>query len=391
MREAMTEAVVSPHGEQPADDFPLLQSEVKRERFLALDALRGIAALGVCLHHLQFVSHIRFWTLTQNAYLFVELFFVLSGFVIAHATSGKLRNHADAKRFMIRRVGRVWPLHAVMLAAFVFVEAILYVLVHKANLVLPRQPFSEDRTLLGIPLNFFLIQGLVPYEGGGWNAPSWSISVEMAAYVLFTLTALIPNRLLSTGLRLALMTTALAALLFADAILPIERCVYCFFLGTFIWKLPRRGRFNGTIAEIIAILASIVSLLWTNQHLQFVVCPLIFSVTIYIFSCKKGYISRYFADSKSFIYLGDISYSIYIVHFFVAFSLYNSVKVILPKIGFRITTAPPDLVLINGSMIIMDVLTAMYLVMIVVLASLTYRFVEKPGIRIFGKWAKKYS
>jgi peptidoglycan/LPS O-acetylase OafA/YrhL len=213
----------------------------------------------------------------------------------------------------------------------------------------------------------------------------------MAAYVLFTLTALIPNRLLSTGLRLALMTTALAALLFADAILPIERCVYCFFLGTFIWKLPRRGRFNGTIAEIVAILASIISLLWTNQYLQFVVCPLIFSVTIYIFSCKKGYISRYFADSKSFIYLGDISYSIYMVHFLVAFSLYNSVKVILPKIGFRITTAPPDLVLINGSMIIMDVLTAMYLVMIVVLASLTYRFIEKPGIRIFGKWAKKYS
>jgi len=106
---------------------------------------------------------------------------------------------------------------------------------------------------------------------------------------------------------------------------------------------------------------------------------------------QKGYISQFLAHSKSFIYLGDISYSIYIVHFLVAFSLYNSVKVILPKIGFHITTASPDLVIINGSMLIMDILTVMYLVVIVVLASLTYRFIEKPGIHIFGKWAKKYS
>jgi peptidoglycan/LPS O-acetylase OafA/YrhL len=92
---------------------------VAHRRFEALDSLRGVCAILVVMFHMPVTSHWRSWDFIQHAYLFVDYFFVLSGFVIAHAYAARLKTAADAGRFMVRRFGRIWPMHVLMLAAYV--------------------------------------------------------------------------------------------------------------------------------------------------------------------------------------------------------------------------------------------------------------------------------
>ena len=90
-----------------------------KERFLALDAWRGICALFVAASHFPAPGFIHVSQLVQQAYRFVDFFFVLSGFVIAHAYRHSLEQ-GRALPFVIRRIGRLWPLHAATLGALVF-------------------------------------------------------------------------------------------------------------------------------------------------------------------------------------------------------------------------------------------------------------------------------
>ena len=113
-------------------------------RYQVLDAWRGICALLVAFVHVP-VAHA--W---QNAeafhslQLFVDFFFVLSGFVICHAYGRRLDVDRDWPGFMIRRFGRVWPLHAAVLAGFAVIE--LLKLAAQAFTQLQNKLQSDSRT-----------------------------------------------------------------------------------------------------------------------------------------------------------------------------------------------------------------------------------------------------
>src|SRR5262249_55412493 len=92
------------------------------QRFRVLDSWRGICALLVALFHFMFPSHVAQSPLIHNGWLLVDFFFVLSGFVIAHAYADKLTGWAATVPFMIRRFGRVYPLHFATLMFFVAFE-----------------------------------------------------------------------------------------------------------------------------------------------------------------------------------------------------------------------------------------------------------------------------
>ena len=66
-------------------------------RFTALDSRRGIGALAVASSHFKSVSYIHSTALVRHSYLFVDFFFVLSGFVIAHAYLDKLKTAGDVR------------------------------------------------------------------------------------------------------------------------------------------------------------------------------------------------------------------------------------------------------------------------------------------------------
>lgn len=88
--------------------------DINKQRFVILDALRGIAAVCVMLHHAeQFYGHPGFFA---HAYLAVDFFFMLSGFVINGVYAPRFGPDLSVSRFMVVRVKRLWPTLAIGVA-----------------------------------------------------------------------------------------------------------------------------------------------------------------------------------------------------------------------------------------------------------------------------------
>ena len=86
-------------------------------RFVALDSWRGLAALGVAAYHLEGGGILFDGPPITNMNSFVDFFFVLSGFVLAAAYGERLVQRFPIGRYMLLRLGRVYPLHLVMVLA----------------------------------------------------------------------------------------------------------------------------------------------------------------------------------------------------------------------------------------------------------------------------------
>src|SRR6266498_3136223 len=91
-------------------------------RFDALDGWRGVCACFVVLFHFHGYSPIYSSPLVRHSYLFVDFFFVLSGFVIAWNYAERLGSWPEVRRFLLLRLGRVYPLHVFMLFCFLAYE-----------------------------------------------------------------------------------------------------------------------------------------------------------------------------------------------------------------------------------------------------------------------------
>jgi peptidoglycan/LPS O-acetylase OafA/YrhL len=152
-----------------------------------LDGLRGIAAVGVMIFHFNYfflpqaalASMLPFMRpILVRAYLGVDLFFLVSGFVMAHVYGQKLASNwrAHWRDFAIMRFARIYPLFALTTLVMVVTHAL-------AHLPLSGISFSSQSLVL---------QPLLLQEWDGdlsWNYPSWSLSSEAAAYAFFVFSA----------------------------------------------------------------------------------------------------------------------------------------------------------------------------------------------------------
>ena len=151
-------------------------------------ALRGVAAILVVLYHLQFgtqhrLAFERAVPLLERCYLLVDLFFILSGFIISltgrAARDGTMRM-GDVRAFYAARIARVYPLHVFCLGyavMFGLIQAGVFRIVKGRGSLDWDQAASFFQELL-------LIQSWIP-GAPYWNVPSWSISAEIFAYALF--------------------------------------------------------------------------------------------------------------------------------------------------------------------------------------------------------------
>ncbi len=80
---------------------------MKQERFAILDTWRGVCASLVALGHCTIYGHLFDLHFVRGAYLWVDFFFVLSGFVITHAYGERVSSWRQVKAFMLRRFGRL--------------------------------------------------------------------------------------------------------------------------------------------------------------------------------------------------------------------------------------------------------------------------------------------
>ena len=334
------------------------------------------------MFHMPVASHWRDWGFIQHSYLFVDYFFVLSGFVIAHAYANRLNSGRDAGTFMVRRFGRIWPLHLLILAAFVGLELVRLVFHFDSA-----PPFTRDRSIEAIFTNLALIQAWHVHPYLTWNGPSWTLSAEWACYLIFAgLVLIAPKRFRWIGLVLAIIGGVLV-LSYARRWMnttydfAVPRAVYGFFIGCLLQGLwPRIPRLKGgaaTLLEIAAIVAACIFIGYAQGPIT-VAVTLIFVALIWVFAGEEGALSRVL-DHPALVTLGRWSFAIYMVHMFIL-----TVMMIVARKLDLVPVRRIDF----GSVWLNDLFAVAMFGFIVAVAVVAHRLVEQPAQRMIDRWTK---
>jgi len=349
-------------------------------RLHELDSLRALAALGVIgwhyTNHFQ-ASPVAYLMLPfyRHGLLLVDFFFTLSGFVLARAYWTEQRSKTLMHNLR-DRVARIYPLHFVTLCAVALMQC--YLINHLAG-----QAFIyafNDK--FDFALNALLLNRTGLERGFSYNAPSWSISTEFVVNVLFFVVIAIPRKAARLGLlalfAISLVVTSKNGLISNEKVLwavdnDVFRTIVGFLVGVgasvLHTKYLSRVAVKSWIADAVA-LASIGAFLYYCARGDFsrdwgdLAAALALFPTL-ILSVIHGNIVKSILNFRPLVYLGTISYSIYLVHFPLQLAVHIAAISIPMKMPYE-----------NAFFFIG------FLIATVALASLTYWSVELPGKRL---------
>lgn len=340
----------------------------------------------VALFHFTVYSHIQSVRIIQNAYLFVDFFFVLSGFVIAANYQERLAQGFGSLRFLFLRLGRLYPLHLFTLLLFIPID-------------IAKDGIGPE-LLRGVVTNVLLLHGTGVNPGLWLNFPSWSISAEFGAYIVFAVITLGFGRRLLPWIAIAIAGSAVLVLFSPHRMdstydYGLVRCLYGFALGvmcfsardTFAWLDKPLGRHADTLVEIAAVLLLCLCLTLLDGHgVVAVATPVLFAGLVLLFAREQGGVSRAL-KVRPMLLIGTLSYSIYMVHALVR-AFVRAFAMVLEKMTdlsfFKNLPALPNgdvphLLSIGGSLWLGDALQILMLLASIALAALTFRYIEEPG------------
>jgi peptidoglycan/LPS O-acetylase OafA/YrhL len=324
----------------------------------------------------------------------VDFFFVLSGFVIFYSYGSKLGGLNKAARFLWLRVGRLYPLHFAFLLVFVGIEVVKLAAERKLGLVADKPAFTVNNGY-AFGTNLLLIHSLGFNHTLTYNYPSWSISTEFYAYVLFCIVrSLFESTRMFCLVALAIIGLCTSVLLRMNIIPLINagvewgflRCCIGFFLGTLTCLVYARYRSSSarkhswlstlSLGAIIVVLASIDPDGASTYSVPWLSSFVILSTVLWPTAAVQSLLSR-----RPLVWLGRVSYSLYMVHAAVVWVVTQILTVVLkyPKIeledGHGVgTPAAAGLLAL-----------ALYLFAVLVLSHFTYRWIEKP----FRHWSRR--
>ncbi|MDP1738475.1 MAG: acyltransferase [Caulobacter sp.] len=285
-----------------------------------LTSLRFFAALWVVLFH--------YWpkldaavtpALVEKGYLGVELFFVLSGFILCHvylSAFGESRFKYGA--FLWNRLARVYPLHLATLGGMIA----LGVAAGLAGITIDASILRWD----ALPANLLMVQAWGFAPAAAFNHPSWSISAEWFAYLTFPAFAFAAWKMRARPWLYAGLTMAGIALLYpafqaltgesltqATIAWGALRIVPCFALGCAMHSLWRSGAVRSArSAAVGALFSGAAILVATTLGAPDVVAVAGFGALILSLAGLAGHGST-FGSQAAFVYLGEISYSTYMI------------------------------------------------------------------------------
>ena len=376
------------------------------KRFVVLDSFRGICAVAVVLFHTQILLSFSELNFFRHADLFVEFFFVLSGFVMYHAYGSRPFSADMLRRFVISRTFRLYPLHLMMLLVFIGLEfGKLWAEHHGFSFNDPA--FTGKTAPSEILPNALLLQSWIgDFNSLSFNTPAWSISIEYYLYLMLGMALLAVPRYCGQLLGLATLISFAALYVELDVIKPfIWRGASCFFAGALTYQLyqklePVISRFDDrpffTGLELLCLLLVYRTLTHGAPH-QGIVASLLFCLAVLVFAGERGAISQ-LLQRKGFTRLGELSFSIYLTHAAVIFA-FTSAAVVLSKFtgtSYTVILHQPDSDQImryisSGNMLIDDLLTVFELGLVLAVSTLTYRFVELKGIQAGRRLARSES
>jgi peptidoglycan/LPS O-acetylase OafA/YrhL len=288
--------------------------------FHTLDGMRGVAALLVVFRHTtRFFGDFGF----QESYLAVDIFFAMSGIVLANAYEQRLRAGLSAKTFAWIRLVRLYPLYTLGLVLAVLA------------LALGADPEKARWLPWTLPLAVFLLPNLLPFTGTSTfplNGPSWSLFMELWVNIIY-------GRFISAlGARNLLLIMAFSAVGLAAGeylsqrhnldfgwtqksfAFAFFRVGYSYFAGVLIYRMFSAKRLAGPSADrspaAWGLLLTMAGLLMCSPpaalqpYYDFLCVTAIFPAIVYAaLSFQPNGRSR-----RLFTFLGAISYPAYAIH-----------------------------------------------------------------------------
>lgn len=365
-------------------------------RFDVLDSFRGICALCVVVFHMHFLGSFTELSFFRSSDLFVDFFFVLSGFVLAHAYG--FRKDIQFDSFLISRIFRLFPLHVVLLAVFIVLE-FGKLAASRFGLEFNSAPFSGASAPSEIIPNLLLLQSWTKLtDDQSFNYPAWSISVEFYIYMIFASTIMYLYRYRrESWVALSLVSFALLAFgsgFFTEASL---RGIACFFAGSISYVLYRqieaRAIFKPAIYTLLEVFFVAVIVLMISGGIEFknFIISFVFCVSTILFALERGALSTVFKLSP-FKYIGRLSYSIYLTHAAILFCVISAGMVAGKIFGVNLAPMVDGVRNIDlGGGLASSLGAVSVLVLVVIVSSFTYKFIEVPGQRIGRKLIERRS
>jgi peptidoglycan/LPS O-acetylase OafA/YrhL len=300
-----------------------------------LTGVRGIAAVGVFLYHLQPAALSLFGldpgqglSVVASGFRDVDLFFILSGFVLFHVHSGAFVR-LDVGRittFYTQRFFRVYPLNTFVLLLLVPLPFVLpqFVEWHRLTYA-PYGAYNlRNYSVGGFVQSLLLAQTWTFVQLGTWNGPAWSLSAEVLGYAVFPfLAAYICRR--TSGFRagmLAIASLTILVLLLAiggharnnpNGVFAVIRMAFCFAAGVCLcrsFQLLEVSRVSAAILTLVSV-AVIGACFWQDRLGLFSVFG--FAGLIFGLAYRSGPVDRLLTTGPM-MFLGRISFSLYLVH-----------------------------------------------------------------------------
>lgn len=363
------------------------QTVNKKNKIDELESIRGLAALVVVMYHIPgwhpFLHHISF---IRGGGLMVDLFFVLSGFVIFSAYGDRLKSGAAFIKFQFLRFGRLYPVHLVFLLVYLLIETLKYILqTHYGIQSHSKAPFVQN-DFAAFLREVFLVKAFWPNETAmAFNSPAWSISAEFYTYILFGLIVLYLNKFK------LLIFTIISVVCIATLMLykPEEynfmlRCLSGFFIGCLTANAVKRTNEPSSSTYGITLNAwliplSIFLIVWITSQSQgyFGISLLIYPLTALLIASitlSKESVFKDILAHKSLVWLGTVSYSLYMSHGAVLWCFQQFLRVVFhrPELMVR-DISTPQFHAAEAGLLMLAFMTICLLV-----SQLTFAFIEKP-------------
>ena len=347
----------------------------------SLEILRFLSALSVLFWHYK-----HFWYKGTNisnsfssldlplyevinffydyGYLGVPVFWAISGYVFFHAYFNNIKNlKVDFKNFFISRFSRLYPLHFITL---LIVLALQLKFFNDFNHFI----IYEHNDLKHFILNLLLISHWGFQEGYSYNAPIWSVSIEILVYIIFFFLA----RFFKTFFVFSIAGVIFAILVFFDVKGGLTNCVFLFFSAGYICLIyPKLSKNLLNISLITLTTIFVINIFFISEHynknIYFNKLSLDFNILFFVFLSIK--LNHYFENINLKTisnFLGNLTYSIYLLQIpfqLIIFQIFNNLNITIPKesVYFLI----------------------FYITTIIILSYYSYKYIELPLKNYFRK------
>ena len=324
---------------------------------------RFLAAISIVVFHFGKKSFLFNNTIVKslffNADVCVSYFFILSGFVMIIAYKNK--SFISAKDYYVNRFARIYPLYFLSILLTLFLQI-------RTDIV----------DFLGLFLNILMLQAWVPVEFWSFNPPGWSLSVEFFFYAIFPF---LFNRILKKkslkkiSLLIVLfwffsqLFTQILFLFYSESkligingtpLLHLNEFLIGNLAGLFFVKKwhKREGNYDLQILMLFGLFLIVLKIPFQLNYLNGLLA-ILFIPLITLISLNNGFITKLF-EKKVFVFLGEISYGIYILQF----PIYSLISAYSVKKYLQITEP--------------TVVFFLRLIVLIVVSALSYVFLEKP-------------